>query len=572
MQKKILGVALALIMLLTLAAPIAMAAGEGSITITNNNPNLSIVGKTFDVYKVFDVTYSGTAYSYTIASEFAAFATAYAAAHSGTTLLAAIEASTANSAALDAIATEIRTYILANAAAVATAKTTSDAATSQTVVIDDLDLGYYIIMGGADAADGDDITAACGLTTTNPDVTVNVKADAPTIEKKVWDVADTSVGETDDPEWQDVTDVNIGDVVSFLLSSKVPNTAHFTGDYTFIMHDVMSAGLTLDPDSFKVYVGGTLNATGGVDGGTLLTTGGATPDYTVNIPGIGTDTCTFEVDFHKIKSYTAGQTIYVIYEAELNEDAVIYDYGNPNKVNLEYSNDYNAGGDGTNTTPDDHVVVFTFDNDLLKFTEDDTVTEEPTDPDLDIGEKALAGAEFNLFKTPATDTSRVPLQFILETAGTATTPAVYRFKTAADGAATTSPTLVAPASGRIQIKGIDEGIYYLKETVAPTGYNLLTADIVIKIDVKYNFDEEDGYTGAADEGIDWDETDSNLTVDSETPVELGSTVKIENKSGSQLPGTGGIGTMVFTIAGIALMALAGAFLVIRKTRVSRKGA
>ena len=548
-----------LVVLFAFAAPSVSAAGN-SIVITNTSSNVSIEGKTFDLYKVLNVSVSGTAYSYTVAPEFAPFSAAYETAHPSHTLVGDLGAAAANSAALDAIATEIRAYILANASTVAAAKTTSSAvaAGTETVTVTGLALGYYIVTGEVTASGGTVIaTSAMTTTSSTADVGINVKADAPKIEKKVWDVKESvDPDNTEAPRWQDVTDVNIGDTVKFLLTSNVPDASKYD-TYKFIMHDTMSAGLTLDSTSFKVYVGGTKNAAAGITGGTQLT---PVTDYVLSIPGTETGTkCSFEISFLKIKTYTKDLPIYVLYEAELNASAVIYDPGNPNKVNLEYSNNPYDGGTGTNTTPDDHVVVYTFDNDLLKFAKDDAVTTDPTDPNLDIGEKALAGAEFELYNGPASDSGRTKLAFVLDTAGTATTAAIYRPAVVGD-TATVTTTLVAPASGRIKILGIDEGVYSLKETKAPAGYTLLAAEIAITIQIQYTFDEENAYTGTpATEKI-------NTTLSAgggKTQLQ-----KIENVGGSILPETGSIGTMIFTIGGITLMVLAGIILMVRRRKTA----
>ncbi len=138
----------------------------------------------------------------------------------------------------------------------------------------------------------------------------------------------------------------------------------------------MSAGLTLDASSVKVYVDGTaLDAS----------------EYTVVTDTAKlTDGCTFEVIITDLKQVsvtaTASSKITVEYSATLNDNAEIGSTGNPNTAYLEFSN--NPYGDGTGKTTEDKVIVFTYEIDVNK---------------VDESGAALSGAGITLYNYDATE-------------------------------------------------------------------------------------------------------------------------------------------------------------------------
>ena len=610
MSKKILSVLLVFALLFALTSVSALAdPPTGSITVQNNNPNVSIVDGIFSAYIVFNATTDGLGgYSYTLHSNFAGFET-----EMGYDPLARVFAiqedikNTTNLAGmtLEEFSADLAKYInIVNTAVPGTIDPTEiglgienpSSPPAEIAVIEDLLFGYYLVTGeaSADSLGGGDgyaniVIPANILVTVDGDEDVILKADAPKFEKKVWDVKDiTDPDNTLDPRWQDVTDVNIGATVIFKLEAQVPDTQYFE-EYTFNMHDRLSRGLTLDPASIKVYLGGTLNASGGVTGGTLLSAIGGAPDYTLHLwdgthgcplptDPITYDDCTLGIEFNKIMDYPAGTKIYVIYEAELNQSAVVFDPGNLNSAWLEYSNNpYNSE---TNRTPEDKVVVYTFMWNIFKYADNG----EDADPDAPFVDKlALKDAEFQLYTDPATTTGRTPLNLVRIDAGDATDPAIYRRAKTGETAGVTD-TMVVPASGMVIIYGIDEGIYYLKETKPPIGYNALENDIVVKLVVGYTFDELNGYRGLITDLIDDSVSVSYFQTDSNTPKVIvkevpdadpapileAITAWVLNNNGDKLPETGGIGTTIFTIGGLALMIAAGVVLMVRKKSAVRR--
>ena len=201
-----------------------------------------------------------------------------------------------------------------------------------------------------------------------------------------------------------------------------------------------------------------------------------------------------------------GQTITITYKAKLNKDAVITDKGNPNEVTLEYSNDP-KDHESTDTTKDNEKV-FTAKVIVNKVDGKD--------------QKALEGAKFKLKndqgKYYKVDESTKEVTWVDKEEATE-----VETKIGTDGKATAS------------FEGLAAGTYYLVETKAPEGYNLLTEEKVVEIKV----------------------TKENETV---TAI-IDGQATVENNSGVELPGVGGMGTTLFTILGggvilIALFSLA----------------
>ena len=206
--------------------------------------------------------------------------------------------------------------------------------------------GYYLIVDTtANVGEGGAYNASLLQVVGN--INITVKTDAPTVEKKVLE------GNT----YQDAADYNIGDAVPFRLIGSVPDMSRYD-TYKYVFHDTLSDGLTLNQDSIKVYV-----ASDNTGSDKAEITG-----WTKTVSGQ-----TFTVSFADLKTVSGvsqGKYIIVEYTATLNQSAVIGLPGNINKVHLEYSNkpDQSGSGDTDNTgkTPEDEVLVFTYELDTTK--------------------------------------------------------------------------------------------------------------------------------------------------------------------------------------------------------------
>lgn len=323
-----------------------------------------------------------------------------------------------------------------------------------------------------------DLGVLCSLDTTMPDVTIKEKNSQPTVDKQVQ--------ENSNGTWGDTNDANIGDTVNFKTTINVVDGQ----PKNYVLHDKMSNGLTFDAGSVEVKIGDR-----------TLTLGS---DYTlITNPKDG---CTFEIEF-KENVLKPNDVVIVTYSATLNEKAVIYPEPNTNETKLVY-------GEGSETTWDE-TKTFTYQFDLVKTKTDKTV---------------LDGAEFKLYDAK-TEGNEIAL--IDEGNG------VYRVATAAEKAAEgfVSATIKA---GKVTIKGLDSGTYYLEETKAPAGYNVLAERVEVKID------------------------HANLTATVEGDTYVSGGVQVINQTGAELPSTGGIGTTVFYVVGGLLVVAAGVLLVTRK--------
>lgn len=239
-------------------------------------------------------------------------------------------------------------------------------------------------------------------------------------------------------------------------------------------------------------------------------------NYTVVYPA--TDGHTFDVAFNNdfIAGLAKGTQFTVYYSATLNENANIVVDGNDNTVYLSY------GEDSTWETAEHKTTTYTWKMDVLKYTMD--------------GENkvSLAGAKFQLL-----DKEGNPVKF-----SAVADAAVPTYKVDADGAVT---EITTDANGKFELVGLDEGSYKLHETEAPAGYNKLAADLDVVITSTYD--------------------EAALTATYEINEEAPATIEVENKTGSLLPETGGIGTTIFYVVGSILM-LAALVLLVSKKRMA----
>lgn len=274
------------------------------------------------------------------------------------------------------------------------------------------------------------------------------------------------------------------------------------GAQNYVLHDKMDTGLTFS---------GSVSVTKGNQTFTTPT------DYSlvVSTPTAIEDGCTFEIVFtsdfcNKLK---AGDEIVVTYSATLNEKAVIAGAGNKNETWLKYG-DSSVTTHKTTTTKTYEIPVF-------KYTE--KTAENKT---------GLPNAEFTLSKN-IDGTNPIELVDITNGAEEG------KYRVAKTGDATTTDKVITPATGKFTIQGLDADIYYLTETKQPDGYNKLSKAVKIVIDEEGEITVDDGATSTK-------------------------LVEVENKSGSLLPSTGGMGTTLFYIFGAILVIGSGVVLITKK--------
>ena len=377
--------------------------------------------------------------------------------------------------------------------------------------------------------------------------TVSVKADQPKVEKKVYEedyTNDAGYG----TGYNDVADHFIGESVPFKLIGTLPSAEQFAAydSYYYEFNDTLDAGFKAPAaGDFTVKIGDTV-VTEDFDIviGDLLDANGKTVT-SISIKAKGNDIKKIMTD-KGIDFSTATPKVTVDYKAVLDDDAVIGLNGNENKVDLKFSNNPNAKGDGTNNTgktPEDKVIVFTYEFDTLKVDAADNT-------------KKLQGAEFTLQDKASGKYAKVVNGI---------------FQDWVDAAE--ASTLTTDENGLITIKGMEGGTYIVKETKAPTDYNLPSAPFEITLKAT-KIMSQDWNSTASDALGEFSATIANplpntsgtATDNAKVSVDgYTATLTIKNTKGAELPETGGIGTKLFYIGGGALV-LASAVILISKKR------
>lgn len=389
-----------------------------------------------------------------------------------------------------------------------------------TATFETMEVGYYLVLPQTGSTSATRKTDAMLVNVPSAkSVDLNMKSEYPTVTKEASDTDNGTYGEN--------TTAQIGDTVYFKLTSKVPDmTAYAT--YTFQFKDTLSTGLTFDADSVVVKVGD-------------ATLGGGT-DYTVT-PTEDTAGTTVTIDLSSsIKNQIPGKEIVVTYEATLNENAAIGATANGNSATVEYSND--PGTEETGTSIPDTTKTYTYDIQVHKYatgnetghlagatfilSASETLAGTPTAPDYeDANAIKLVGSD-NTYRVAKADEANAKTYF------------------------TTNGT------GNITINGLEADTYYLHEVAAPDGYNKLADPVKVEIQVT----GQDG----ADSAPSYDVPVYVISIGEEAGTSsTNNVVGIENKSGTMLPETGGIGTIGLTVAGVAVVLL-GIFLPRRKKK------
>lgn len=280
----------------------------------------------------------------------------------------------------------------------------------------------------------------------------------------------------------DKVTVDLGDPINYTLKGKVPNTTGYT-KYKYEIVDTLSNGLTLDKGSIKVFIDNI--------------------DVTSEVGKVTIDTSVeqkLKINFDMMKfQEKVGKDVKVTYQASLNENAIVGNQGNKNEVTLEYSNNPNENDD-TEKTPPIINKVYTAKIKIIK------VDGKNKEILLDGAKFVLKNSEKKYYK-------------------------LVNGKDVEWVANIEDATEVETINGEASFKGLEAGTYYLKETKAPEGYNMLTKDVELII-------LED-------------------KVKETEVIEM----KVENNTGVELPGTGGMGTTIFAILGGTVILYAGLSLV-----------
>lgn len=414
--------------------------------------------------------------------------------------------------------------------------------------------GYYLIRQTSAGAN-DALSSVIVNTAGQNGVKVTLKKDVPTVEKKVQNVND-SINTTSD--WQDSADHDVNDQVNFKLSGTTASNVNDFKQYKFEFKDTMSAGLTFVQAGATV---ATTDVTVKIDG-VAITSG-----YTVSLADAKATTGAYAggkvltVSFADLLAATKAADITldgdddvtVEYKATLNENAVIGSGGNPNKVDLTFANDphYNGTGAGqpTGVTPEDEVIVFTYEVNADKVTSSNTSLEGASFALL-----KWFGGEENVWKvyqhaaggTAAGWVALPPAVTIAGKDAIATLPQTEAAKIPGTATAQNSDD----KKWTVNFPRIDDGDYAIVETVVPAGYNYAApTQFTITGALVTTQPTGQGITGTwgAPDTSNKDVTVSNGTI----------SASIVNNAGNELPSTGGMGTTLLYAAGAAIVLIAG---------------
>ena len=500
-MKKIMALMLAAIMMMAMSVTAFAAEGAtGTNTLTVNvkstEPAQDLKGQTIKLYKLFDVTESGTTesknYAYTVNTETGykdAIKSALGTSFSGTTdeeYAAAVLALKDTEGAVQKFANDFTAEALTKklSATANSGKITEENKTSYT--FENLAAGYYLVY----VTGGKEIQSSL-VTVDETTTTVNLKTEAPSITK----TADKETAE-------------IGQVVKYTVTGAIPDTTGYE-QYQYIIHDELSKGLDFVNDAKGTALEeGATTVTVAVAFGEEIADASKAPT-TATLDSTNKKKMSLDLsEWVRANQTNKGKAFTVTYYAKVNKDAVVTE---KNNAQLEYGNNPK---ETTKTTPSEAKTP-TYPLDILK--------KEKT------SEKELAGAKFSLYTTEAD--------------AKAGTNAIT--VSGSDGKYVVDPTSkntvfesVASIEGEnynLHVNGLKAGDYWLVETEAPAGYNKLTAPI--KVTIKKSADADVNNWTISKDGVD----------------EKDKIIDIENSTGSLLPSTGGRGAIAFAVIAALLV-------------------
>ena len=397
--------------------------------------------------------------------------------------------------------------------------------------------GYYLVKDQDNSLTGENDFYTAYMMKVVGNVQATPKGEKPALKKQIKNNNTGMWSETGNAAFQ------LGDTVSFRMVVTVPDTSRYTDDYIYKIYDTMTEGLTSNVktvEDFSIEIKNDPNNKLDSKYCSLVAS-------KITVDGKQVDHFELSIDIKQAIAdgkIEAGNDLCVNYTAVLNDKADFYTIGegkNTNTAYLEYSN--NPNGAGTGKTPESSVHAWTFAMIVSKI---DGTTKAP-----------LTGAKFVLSRRadlkvsdmqcdengdPTVTTDLIPFH----TGGRAH----YELATEEEVADGTNITYTAELGTQIVFAGFGEYTYYLYETKAPGGYNLLSEPVAVTFHCSNTMD---AMTDPA-----------YITINDSAKQITSMMFDIENKSGATLPETGGIGTTLFYVIGGLLVVGAGVLLVTKK--------
>lgn len=577
--KRLLTILLSVCLIMSMFSMTAFAIdARGSITIKNQEDSYATIeGKTLKLFKIFDATTDGTNISYQWIPDVEGnlYESVFFGANgiTGKTkgtihdVATYIEGLKNDSAAFSRMATAIHDYIhergYENNPITLIEEVTISKGTKE-YKFDNLQLGYYMIYDATEFQNNQEeaaVRSAAMLVHPGENKVVYLKADRPHIEKYVND------GKTGNLEWKTGTTASINDTVKFKIKTAVPNHDAYGEEYTFIIKDKLPAGLDFVGDEASVNVSVTVLDNSGNIKPAEVTIESETKLYNIENKFIevelNEDKTEIKVTFKNITLLNAGTSIEITYDAIVSTNA---EKINTNTATLTYSNDpHNAGTEeATYGSVSDSANVYLWRMILTKYMEDSIGTPSTI---------RLTGAQFSIY-----DENNKVLKFTKTTInniegyvydpanGDVTLLDTSKGTSDDDGKKTVGYEETDGGHlGEIVIWGLGEGTYVIEEITAPAGYQ------IAKGKFQYTLTDEIGPLGSIsdariqDSRVEANENDpgkfTRVTVDETRQAYY---LGITNRPGSALPETGGIGSTIYMVAGLAIMVSAAAVLVYKK--------
>ena len=503
--KRMMAVLLAMVMALAMSVTVFAAGGQGSLTV-KVNANNTLKGQTLNVYKLFDLSVNDTNYAYTVNET-------YKDGIISALGLTAQDPKPDSAALYNAISDleEEEVQNFANAFTTyalthnLTVTKTSGKITSagKEYTFTDLNYGYYLVY----QTGTEELQSSLVSVDKAEGTVVDLKGQAPSITKDAQNTAGTSIDS-----------VEIGQIVKYVITGTIPDTTGYD-QYQYIIHDTLTDGLDFVNQS------GTEPSDTDYSVSVQIGSNGATTQ-TATLSGDNSRTMKLDLSqWIRDNQASKGQTFTVTYYAKVNSSAVVT---TNNNASLEYGND----PDNTTTTTPVQEKTPTFPLQIKKFAN---------------GVEYLEGAIFRIYRSEADAQGNQNAIAVTGSNGSYTVNPVQTGEGLSYDMVSASADV--GTGFNLKLNGLAAGDYWIVETDAPEGYNGVTAPIKVTV------------TASADNDV------NNWTISKNDNAETDKVIDIENSTGSILPGTGGMGTILFTVIGVALViAVAGSFVVSRRRK------